>query len=145
MNGQKVSVSITVDNEELKQFNQVLLNRWKRASSLRIPLQEAANFMLDEISKNFSGKRGAVFGAHWRKRKRYYKHPMLDKTGEMKDSCKAEIYSNKAVIKNPTRYFKYHQMGTKNMPARKMWGMTEEQARYIRQRIQTYLNAEGER
>lgn len=145
MDGQKVPISVTVDGEELKQFNQILLNRWKRASSLRIPLQEAANFMLDEIAKNFSGKRGTVFGAQWQKRKRNYPWPLLNKTGKMKDGFKAEIYSDKAVIKNPTRYFKYHQMGTKNMPARKMWGMTEPQARYIRQRLQIYLEAEGER
>ena len=144
MNGQKIPISVEVDGQQLQAFDEVLMNRWKRANSLRRPLQQAADYMLDEIDRNFS-KRGAVFGATWRRRKRSYPHPLLRKTGEMKGGFKAFVSSTKAVISNPVPRFKFHQLGTRRMPARKMWGMTDLHSRQIRQRIQEYLVEEGNR
>ena len=142
MDGQRIPISFEVDGQQLHDFDEVLMNRWRRANSLRRPLQEAADYMLDEIDKNFS-RRGAIFGATWRRRKRSYPHRLLDKSGRMRGDFKATVDSSKAVIRNTAPYFKFHQLGTKHMPARKMWGMTDIHSREIRQKIQVYLVEEG--
>lgn len=138
MGVQNIPISVEVDGEQLKRFDEVLMNRWRRASSLRRPLEGIAKYMLDEIDKNFN-RRGVVFGSIWRRRKRSYAHRMLHKSGRMRGGFKSRVYSEKAVIENRTPYFKFHQRGTRHMPARKMWGITDVHSNQIRQRIQRYL------
>ena len=43
MEGQKIPISIEVDGQQLADFDQILMNRWKRASNLRKPLQQVAD------------------------------------------------------------------------------------------------------
>ena len=144
MEGQKIPISIEVDGQQLADFDQILMNRWKRASNLRKPLQQAADYMLGEIDRNFD-RRGTVFKKRWKRRAKTYRHPILNKTGTMKGNFISNVDSAKAVIKNKTPYFKYHQLGTSKMVARKMWGMTEAQSRIIIQRLQEYLVGENNR
>lgn len=144
MEGQKIPISIEIDGQQLAAFDRILMNRWKRANNLRQPLRKIANFMLDEIDRNFD-RRGAVFTNRWRKRKRSYGHPILNKTGKMRSGFTSNVSATKAVIRNKTPYFKYHQLGTRKMAARKMWGMTETQSRIIIQRLQEYLLGENNR
>lgn len=144
MEGQKIPISIEVDGKQLAEFDQVLMNRWKRANNLRVPLQRIAKYILDEIDDNFD-KKGTVFGRRWKRRKRTYRHPILNKTGVMKENFISNVDGTKAVVKNKTPYFKFHQLGTSKMPARKMWGMTEIHSRDIIQRIQEYLVQENSR
>ena len=100
--------------------------------------------MLGEIDRNFD-KRGTVFGEKWERRKRTYRHPILNKTGTMKGNFISKVGATRAVIKNKTPYFKFHQLGTSKMSARKMWGMTETHSRNIIQSIQEYLVGENNR
>lgn len=144
MEGQKIPISIEVDGKQLAEFDQVLMNRWKRANNLRVPLQQVAKYMLEEIDSNFD-KKGTVFGSKWKRRKRIYKHPALNKTGTMKGNFISKVAATRVVIKNKTPYFKFHQLGTSKMDARKMWGMTETHSRDIIQRIQEYLVQENSR
>lgn len=144
MEGQKIPISIEVDGQQLIAFDRILMNRWRRANSLRQPLRQIAEYMLDEIDRNFDGK-GMVFGVKWRRRKRSYRHPILNKTGKMRSGFTSNVSATKAVIRNKTPYFKYHQLGTRKMAARKMWGMTEAQSRIIIQRLQEYLLGENNR
>lgn len=144
MEGQKIPISIEVDGKQLAEFDQVLMNRWKRANNLRVPLQQVAKYMLEEIDSNFD-KKGTVFGRRWKRRKRTYRHPILNKTGVMKENFISNVDSTKAVIKNKTPYFKFHQLGTSKMVARKMWGITEAHSRNIIQKIQEYLVQENSR
>lgn len=144
MSVQEVPISFEVDGLQLQDFNEVLMNRWKRANSLRRPLQRIAEYMLEEIDRNFT-RRGVVFGAAWRRRKRSYPHNILHKSGRMRGDFHGVAHNDRAVIKNKTPYFKYHQLGTRHMPSRKMWGITDLQAREIRQQIQEYLVEEGRR
>lgn len=144
MEGQKIPISIEVDGKQLAEFDQVLMNRWKRANNLRVPLQQVAKYMLEEIDSNFD-KKGTVFGAKWKRRKHIYKHPALNKTGTMKGNFISKVAATRVVIKNKTPYFKFHQLGTSKMAARKMWGMTETQSRIIIQRLQEYLVGENNR
>lgn len=144
MEGQKIPISIEIDGQQLAAFDRILMNRWRRANSLRQPLRQIAEYMLNEIDRNFDGK-GMVFGVKWRKRKRSYGHPILNKTGKMRSGFTSNVSATKAVIRNKTPYFKYHQLGTRKMTARKMWGMTETHSRSIIQSIQEYLVREKQR
>lgn len=144
MEGQKIPISIEVDGKQLAKFDQVLMNRWKRANNLRVPLQQVAKYMLEEIDSNFD-KKGTVFGRRWKRRKRTYRHPILNKTGAMKENFISNVDSTKVVIKNKTPYFKFHQLGTSKMATRKMWGITETHSRDIIQKIQEYLVQENSR
>lgn len=62
----------------------------------------------------------------WDERKRYYPHPILDATGNMKGSFKVRVSGNSFTISNEARndngiaYASYHQYGTQNLPVRKV-------------------------
>lgn len=137
MVNQKILISFEVDSKELAEFNRVLLNRWNRADNLRVPMERISKYMEENIEENFSG-RGSVWGK-WKKRKRYYKHPVLEKTGKMRDGFSYKVGKNFVEISNPVKYFKYHQLGTVKMVSRKMWGINNRQAREIQKQIQLYL------
>ncbi len=141
MMGQMIDIRFEVDGKELADFNRELDNRWDRADNLKKPLDDAAQYMLDQIKQNFA-KSGSIW-KRWPKRKKFYTHPILRKTGKLSEGFDHRVGPTKAVISNPVSYFKFHQLGTSKMPARKMWGINNRNAREIQKRIQLYLQSGG--
>lgn len=63
----------------------------------------------------------------WEKRTRSYKHPILKKTGKLKNSIKANFGRYSIEITEGTTYGKYHNRGNPatNLPRRKFLGDSE--------------------
>ena len=139
-----IGLRFEIDNKQLNAFSGEILNRWKKANDMTTPLKSAANYMRGEIERNFAGA-GSVW-EKWARRKVAYRHPILQKTKTMRKGFVSKVNRHEAVITNPVKYFKYHQLGTRRgLPARKMWGINETQAHEIEQKIQKYLFEENKR
>lgn len=90
--------------------------------------QDLSVLMLDSIQSNFAAEGRPA----WEERKYDYSHPILDKTGAMRDL--AEASTNPANWQHSsaehrldirsTDYANYHQQGTSKMPQRKFVQLT---------------------
>ncbi|MCP4568504.1 MAG: hypothetical protein GY841_13080 [FCB group bacterium] len=99
----------------------------KREFSARDPklYKETGEFISESISKNFAG-RGRK--PRWKNRKKYYSHPILDKTGKMRDLAEnsALHWTHTATYEGTqhinkiisTGYGLHHQYGCGNNPLR---------------------------
>lgn len=108
-----------------------LNNTSRNIKNFRKPLKEATNYMQREIQVNFPAK-GRKLKSPWKPRKRKYSHPILNKTGKMKGNFKENINRDSSIISNPTDYFKFHQLGTRQMARREMLRFSDTQSKKIK-------------
>lgn len=118
------------------------VNRWNRANNLRQPLANFAKYYRQEIDSNF-GSRGGGMSPKWKARRRKYSHPLLEKTGAMRRGFTQKIGAFEVEFANSRKYFKFHQLGTSVMPARKMWGVRNQDGTRLIKEIQKYLVEES--
>lgn len=71
------------------------------------PMDKAADIMMDAVEDNFN-KRGGRFGG-WAPRKDTLSHPLLEKSGEMRDSFYKQSTSDYAMVGNDDPKFGFHQ------------------------------------
>lgn len=116
-------------------------NRWKQSQNLSKPLEDFANYFEREIQRNFESS-GSGFGG-WKRRKKAYSHPILQKTRKMQKGFRHTTRSQEVEFSNLASYFKFHQLGTRKLPVRKMWGVREMDWQELRQQIQKYLFEES--
>lgn len=90
-----------------QQLDRILGTMDGKFNDFREPLEQSKEQLLKTTSSNFS-LGGHLMGG-WRPRKRIYSHPILDKTGAMKNNFQSRVTNTQMEIWNPTRYFKYHQ------------------------------------
>ncbi len=112
-------------------------NRWKKADDLRKPFTEFRGYYLKQIDANFE-RGGGGFGA-WKARKKSYPWRILRKTGRMRHGFKGAVDKDSLTVSNDTKYFRFHQLGTRKLPKRKMWGVRQVDYDELRQTIQKYL------
>lgn len=117
-------------------------NRWKQSQNLSKPLEDFANYFEREIQRNFESG-GSGFGG-WKRRKKAYSHPILRKTRRMKKGFTHTTRPREVEFTNTAPYFKFHQLGTRKLPVRKMWGVREMDWQELKQQIQKYLFEENE-
>ncbi|MFD4554411.1 phage virion morphogenesis protein [Streptomyces sp. NPDC058469] len=65
------------------------------------------------------------------KAKNFPGRPPLIRSGVMQNSFKFQSGSNFAIIRNSADYFRYHQLGTRKMPARVMFAVDDARAKAI--------------
>ena len=90
---------------------------------------QIGDMLVDEYEQNFPTE-GARLGKKWKKltagslaqkaRLGYGGQPILVRTGKMMSNFKKEVKRLSVRVHNPTSYYQYHQLGTPNMPQRKM-------------------------
>lgn len=90
-----------------QQLDRILGTMDGKFNDFREPLERSKEQLLKTTSSNFS-LGGHLMGG-WKPRKRIYAHPILDKTGAMKNNFQSRVTNTQMEIWNPTRYFKYHQ------------------------------------
>lgn len=112
-------------------------NRWGRAKNLTPAMKNFNEYYRREIDSNYNS-RGSLFGG-WKRRKRAYPHPILSKTGRMKRSFRSDVREQSVEISNDARYFRFHQLGTRKLPKRKMWGVRQVDMVEFQKYIQEYL------
>jgi phage gpG-like protein len=130
-----IQISISTEGEEaiVRDF----ANRWGRGKNLRPVFEKFRNYYRAEIDDNFKA-RGGAFG-NWQRRKKSYPHSILEKTGRMRKGFTSTISTDELVFRNSRSYFRFHQLGTRKMPARKMWGVRQKDSNELMQRLQKYL------
>lgn len=112
----------------------------KRAGSLQPPLKKASDLMIKVIDVNFASH-GREFGEPWKKRKKAYGWPLLEKTGQLRKSFDYKLSSQESVIGNKKEYFGYHQSNRprKKMPRRIMMKIDETRRQLIVKIFQEYI------
>ena len=99
----------------------------KYVKSPKVSLKEAIMFMKDTTEGDVFNTEGSSIGHKWArltpsyatwKSKRYPGKKILETTGKMRKNFKTKVSSTRAVLSNPTSYFKYHQLGTRKMKQR---------------------------
>lgn len=93
-----------------------------------------ADLGVEETHRNFDMQ--AFAGKRWEKSARPQNHPLLNKTGRMRNSVRV-LRADKARIKwgATVDYAKYHNAGTKYIPQRRFVGMTPRLRRLIKREI----------
>lgn len=130
-------LTVTVDGAT--QVIATLVGVEKQGANLKPAMDKSAELVKTTIKQNFSSN-GRLLDKPWEARKQVYSWPMLNKTGEMKGSFKHVSTSKDATISNTNFKFKYHQLGTRRgLPARKMLGITFNDAQKIAQIITDHM------
>jgi len=101
-----------------------LLVAAKACESLQHALTEGAVAAAKEterlIAEGFKNEK-SPYGRKWPARKDKLPHPILDKSGRLKRSWSVKAQGKRILIRTyGVDYAKYHQSGTKRMPARRM-------------------------
>ena len=79
--------------------------------------KDVGSYLVGFFSGEVFDSRGAVYGEAWKKRKKEYPWPLLEKTGEMRYAFKDKVEKMGVAVFNPVMYFKFHQS---KMPRRKL-------------------------
>lgn len=120
-----VRVDIKGDKETIAKLKKlgVDFNNWKPE------LQNVAEYLKDFYSNAVFETEGGVLGSRWAglqpvydfmKRKQYPGRGTLVRTGKLKKGFEDDVTEKSATISNRVDYAKFHQFGTRRMPARKL-------------------------
>ena len=111
----------------LRKTKNILESMFDYIRSPRDTLERAIMYFKDTTEKDVFGTEGRYIGQRWTrlspsyatwKSKRYPGKGILEATGRMRGNFKTKVSSTRAVLSNPTSYFKYHQLGTRKLPQR---------------------------
>lgn len=98
-------------------------------SDLRSELRDVGDYLKEFYATDVYDTRGHVINALWAPldvRYRKYKQKRapgkgpLEFSGKMRDSFYSRLGRNQVIVGNKQDYFKFHQTGTRNIPARRM-------------------------
>lgn len=134
----EIEFAVEGDTEVISVFDAINM----RSKTLRRPFRKIAEYLLGEIGKNFEG-RGAIWGK-WKRRQRAPAdgHPLLEDTGEMRDSFDKKVGNSYATIGNKDPKFKYHQSKKPRktrLPRRIMMSIEEDQRREAMKILQQHV------
>lgn len=135
--------------EGVSELSRILMMEYRKVTDFKAPLQEAAKLILADVERNFVTEGELVGG--WKKladetvkgrlRQGFGgEHPILQRTGTLRRSFKAEISAKKAIVSSyGVDYYKFHQSrkprATK-LPRRAMLVLTKR----TRENIQEVFN-----
>lgn len=102
------------------------------------PLEESSNSLLKSFDENFD-MRGKRFGG-WAPRKIVADWPLLEKSGDMRESFVSAVTKTQAVLGNTSEYFPYHQSNAPRtkIPRRVMMMIDEQSRREIIKHFQEW-------
>jgi len=134
-----MQISITVDSSKA---NKRISAAFAAMKNFKEPLTQSKEYILQEVKSNFDTEGVNITGSKWAKRRRSYKHPILNKTGKLKRSFKQTKLTNKEMhIDSSSGYYKYHQLGTSKMPQRQILGFSEKMKNHIVSIFQKFVQS----
>lgn len=121
------------------QLSRQLIGISTNLNNFRVPLGQSREQLMSTTQLNF-GVVGGLMGG-WKPRKRIYAHPLLEKTGRMRNNFKSKVSPNMLEIWNPTSYFPYHQSNRprKRLPRRVMLKIIGQDKRRIQKFFQAWM------
>lgn len=140
-------ITFSLDNTEAKRM---LENIQKGISDFKPALEEISGVQLKEIEKQFSTEGSNILGEKWqalqadtikaRIRAGFGASPILTASGKMrKSNRKSRLTNTELDISNDVHYFKYHQLGTKKMPRRQIFGHSENMIKKVMDIVAKYI------
>ena len=134
---------VTITNEGAVELSRRLQGVSGVVKNLRPSFEKTGDYFLQRIDDNFES-RGALFGKPWKRRAKSYPHPILEKTGKMRDSFVKKATRRALVIENlkEDEYFKFHQSRkprTTALPRRVMMYLDEPMRRKVFANIQAEI------
>lgn len=114
-----------------------LNKRLDKLANLKIKFRNKP--FISEQERVFNTKGGSI-GKQWQQRKGRANYPILDKTGRLKRSLKAVNKPNELTITRDVPYFKYHQLGTRTIPARPTIGISDRMKREANKQVKEAVN-----
>lgn len=133
-----ITLSASIEGE--KQLSRRLMKIPDNIGSFREPLDKIGREVRLSVDANFSS-RGALFGERWSPRKDSKPHPLLEKTGVMRNAFAQNLGPAYVEIFNPTEYFKFHQSNKprRKLPRRVMLKLDEIRKRFIVREFQAHV------
>ena len=107
--------------EGVPELARILMTEYRKVTDFKAPLQDASKLILADVEQNFvtegrlADEKGwqALADATVKGRAKLGfggEHPILQRTGSLRRSFKAEVSARKAVVtSHGVNYFKYHQ------------------------------------
>ena len=134
------NLAVTFEVEGTNEVAAMFGKSIQRSGDFRKPLEKSSKLMLKTFDQNF-GRQGQTLGEPWKKRKKNYPWPMLEKTGAMRKSFNYDLDADQSTLSNEAPYFKYHQSNKprKKLPRRIMMKIDEYRRRLIVKYIQEYI------
>lgn len=134
----QVSFSVEGDVQVVSMFDAAR----GRARNLRVPFRRIGDMMLGYIDDNYS-THGGVWG-RWKRRAQSYPWPLLEQTGQMRDSFYKKVGRDYVELGNedPRDIFKFHQSKrprSSTLPRRIMMAVQEDQRREAMKILQEHV------
>ena len=138
--------------EGVPELSRILMREYQKVTDFKVPLKKASVFILADVEQNFITEGGLVGG--WEKLKPPTvkgriragyggEHPILQQTGSLRRSFKAEVSARKAVVtSHGVDYYKYHQSRksrTTELPRRAMLVLTNRTKENIQEVFNKFL------
>jgi len=158
-------IKITIDKNGIDQLNKILNNGIIAIKDWTKPFTKFGVLLREEQKKNFEqqgaiyqggdfirlpGMRATTRYASWQKLKDSTKkdrirkgfngaRPILVRTGKLKGSFTTKVTKTSFTSENKSEISKYHQFGTKNMPARRILGMSQKGVKALSLEIENHI------
>lgn len=121
-------ISLELNISEVLEIDRKIQRFQGRRGRARFDLMQAVGDDVMEREKNRIGDQYDPDGQPWAPwSEGYVGNALLNLTGRMAGSFQSRATQKTATIENKAPYFKFHQGGTKNMPARKVFGWGSEE------------------
>ena len=131
-------ISFSLNNKEAQR---VLSNIKNGFSDFKEPLRKVKGMQLKEIDGQYKSE-GKKITAKWkplkpstikdRLAKGFPAGPILTRSGKMKRNTKQKkLTKNKLEIGNDTKYFQFHQLGTRKIPQRQVHGHSDKMIKKV--------------
>ena len=116
--------------EGVPELSRILMLEYQKVSNFKKPLQASANLIRRDVDTQFKTEGGSTGGLKpltegtikGRIRAGFGSHPILQRTGALKNSFYSLVDEKRAIISSKSPYFVYHQsrMTRKTIPRRAM-------------------------
>jgi len=132
-------ITISGEIEGDKELSRRLLIAADGLEDFSEPLESIGGELKKSFDDNFAA-RGGLFG-DWVPRKDNNTWPLLEKTGDMRNSFTDEVHSDFVILTNTAPYFPYHQSNKprQRLPRRVMMKIDQQRKTFITKAFQEYI------
>jgi len=132
-------ITISGEIEGDKELSRRLMIAADSLEDFSEPLESIGGELKKSFDENFS-MRGGLFGG-WQPRKDNNTWPLLEKTGDMRNSFTDEVHSDFVILTNTAPYFPYHQSNKprQRLPRRVMMKIDQQRKTFITKAFQEYI------
>jgi len=140
-------MSFTIDNREAMR---VMENIKKGINDFKPALEQIKGYQVKEIDKQYKTEGSNILGEKWHDLKKntinariragFGAGPILSASGRMRrGTAQKKLTKNELQIGNDVKYFKFHQLGTRKMIQRQVFGHSNEMIKHVLDMCAKYI------